>query len=182
MRPLFTVHAGEYLVGREIERRFKNLRVWIPSRDTGTDLLVTNASEDRIASLQVKFSKDHLGPGKKNIAIDRIKSGGWWTFNREKLAGSTVDYWVLVLCQFTSRDYDYLTVPPSELLRRYDRLERIASVLQSYFWVTRKKKCWETRGLAMADQNAICDGKFNDPTRDFSEYLNHWRFAERVVR
>ena len=42
MKTLFTIHAGEYLVGSEIEKLFKNYRVWIPSKDTGIDLLVTD--------------------------------------------------------------------------------------------------------------------------------------------
>ena len=42
MRPIFTVHAGEFLVGEHIEKKFPELNVWIPSKDTGVDLLVTN--------------------------------------------------------------------------------------------------------------------------------------------
>jgi len=42
MRPIFTIYAGEYLVGSYIEKAYKNLRVWLPSRDVGVDLLVTN--------------------------------------------------------------------------------------------------------------------------------------------
>jgi hypothetical protein len=71
MRPIFTIHAGEYLVATEIEKKFRDLRVWIPSKDIGIDLLVTDESQNKVASLQVKFSKttsqrwgkpqDHLG-------------------------------------------------------------------------------------------------------------------------
>jgi len=45
VRPLFTIHAGEYLVASEIERRFGRTNVWVPSRDTGVDLLVTDRVE-----------------------------------------------------------------------------------------------------------------------------------------
>ena len=58
MRPIFTIHAGEYLVATEIERAFPKLQIWIPSRDTGVDLLVTDRLQTKVASLQVKFSKD----------------------------------------------------------------------------------------------------------------------------
>jgi hypothetical protein len=34
MKPLFTVHAGEFLVASYIEQRFKDYLVWIPSRDS----------------------------------------------------------------------------------------------------------------------------------------------------
>ena len=40
MRPLFSVHAGEFLVGNEIERRFPEVTLWLPAKDTGVDLLV----------------------------------------------------------------------------------------------------------------------------------------------
>jgi hypothetical protein len=60
MRPIFTVHAGEYLVGTYIEENLPHLNVWIPSRDIGTDLLVTDSTNKRAVSLQVKFSKDFM--------------------------------------------------------------------------------------------------------------------------
>jgi hypothetical protein len=37
MKTLFTIHAGEYLVGSHIEQHFRRVNVWIPSRDTGVD-------------------------------------------------------------------------------------------------------------------------------------------------
>ena len=58
MKPLFTVHAGEYLVGSYIEEHYPKWDVWVPSKDTGVDLLVTDTQNARAVSLQVKFSKD----------------------------------------------------------------------------------------------------------------------------
>src|SRR5436305_1888957 len=40
MKPLFTIHAGEFLVASYIEQRFKDYLVWLPSRDLGVDLLL----------------------------------------------------------------------------------------------------------------------------------------------
>ena len=47
MQPIFTIHAGEYLVGSHIEQKIRDksgnkFNVWIPSKDTGIDVLVTN--------------------------------------------------------------------------------------------------------------------------------------------
>ncbi len=51
MKPLFTIHAGEYLVGERIEKNFKEWNVWIPSKDTGIDLLVlTKIIKNRYAA------------------------------------------------------------------------------------------------------------------------------------
>jgi hypothetical protein len=41
MKPLFTIHAGEYLVGLHVQKSLK-LNAWIPAKDTGIDLLVTD--------------------------------------------------------------------------------------------------------------------------------------------
>jgi len=102
MRPLFTIHAGEYLVGAHIERSFKRVNVWVPVRDSGVDFLVSDAPNRRSISLQVKFSKDflvtHWGPEFQK----ELRACGWWTINRAKLAKSPADYWVFVLQGFAS--------------------------------------------------------------------------------
>ena len=178
MRPIFTIHAGEYLVASEIEDKFKHLRVWVPSKDTGIDLLVTDSAQRKVASLQVKFSKDHLASGKEHRATRAIKSGGWWTFNREKLMASPADYWVLVLCESETRRYDFVVVRPRELAKRYAKLTAEGPVIQSYFWVTRAGRCWETRGLNNEELARVCSGEFSSRSRDFTRYLNHWPFKD----
>ena len=60
MKTLFTIHAGEYLVGNHLEKKYKkDIKVWIPSKDIGTDLLVTDSENKKSVSLQVKFSRDY---------------------------------------------------------------------------------------------------------------------------
>lgn len=49
MKPIFSIHAGEYLVGSFIEETYKDYNVWIPSKDTGVDFLVTNPTTLLIA-------------------------------------------------------------------------------------------------------------------------------------
>src|SRR5208283_4032128 len=58
MRALFNVHAGEFLVGEHIQRNYKNVKVWLPAKDTGTDLLIASSNSKRSVSLQVKHSRD----------------------------------------------------------------------------------------------------------------------------
>jgi hypothetical protein len=59
MRPIFTIHAGEFLVGEYIEKSYPELNVWIPSKDTGIDLLVTNKKDaSKSVAIQVKMSRD----------------------------------------------------------------------------------------------------------------------------
>ena len=183
MRPIFTIHAGEYLVATEIERAFPQLQIWIPSKDTGVDLLVTDRQQTKVASLQVKFSKDYLGAA-GSPPSPAVASTGWWTFQRQKIATSPSDYWVLVLYQFQSRQFDFLVVPPRELLARYDRIASGQVSIQSYFTVTAaaKKRCWETRGLDKASKTAVEAGTYTNPDREFSQYLNAWPFKSTKTR
>ena len=182
MKPIFTVHAGEYLVGSEIEENYPNLRVWIPSKDTGIDLLVTSADHKISISLQVKFSKDFLGKSVKPEISKGVKAGGWWTFKREKIETSPADYWVLVLYQFQHRSYDFVVIKPSKLLSIYDALERGKGMIQSYVWVTNNKPamCWETRGLNKLDQENIALGAYKNPQRNLTPYLNDWKAIEKL--
>lgn len=76
MRPIFTIHAGGYLVATEIEKKFRDLRVWIPSKDIGIDLLVIDARQNKVASLQVKFSKDHHATVGRPAGPPGIESDG----------------------------------------------------------------------------------------------------------
>jgi hypothetical protein len=179
MRPIFTIHAGEYLVASEIEKRFRDLRVWIPSKDTGIDLLVTDDRQNKMASLQVKFSKDYFGTANQAAAPPEIASSGWWTFRRDKIASSAADFWVLTLYQFQTRTFDFVVISPLHLLARYDKLAPKANIIQSYFCITRAGRCWETRGLGKAEMTAIRSGEYSNKTRDFSVYLNAWPFPGR---
>jgi hypothetical protein len=45
MRPIFTVHAGEFLVGQHLES-FKNRNVWVPTKEHDVDLLVTDKAQE----------------------------------------------------------------------------------------------------------------------------------------
>jgi hypothetical protein len=93
MTPLFTIHAGEYLAGSYIERHFKNrMNVWIRSKDTGIDLLVSDRRNRRTASLQVKFGKDFL-PAMPAELQGPLRVCTWFTINRDKLRRSQADFW-----------------------------------------------------------------------------------------
>jgi hypothetical protein len=176
MRPIFTVHAGEYIVGNHIEARFPRFKVWVPSKDDGVDLLVTDCVGTKVASLQIKFSKDHLATGNEPNATRAIKSGGWWRFDLSKIEQSPADYWVLVLCNFTSRQYDFVVIQPNELAARYRAIAPGVEKIQSYFWVLQTNHCWETRGLGRADIARVCNGEFNNNNRNFTDHLNKWPF------
>ena len=174
MKSLFTIHAGEFVVGDYIERKFKRVNLWLPSQDTGVDLLVTDSKNQKSVSLQVKSSRDFLATHLPTIFQKPLRACGWWSLNRQKIANSKADYWVFVLVGFERRSTDFVIIKPSELLARLDSIHGNAKRIQSYLWVTEKDRCWETRGLKRQEQLAIAQGQYSNTIRDFSEYLNDW--------
>ena len=174
MKPFFAVHGGEYLVGSEIERRFPKANVWVPSKDTGIDLLVSDSKNRRTCSLQVKFSKDFLVTEMGPEFQSSLRACGWWTLRRDKIESSAADYWVMVLMGFERKTTDFVLIPTRQLLRRLVVIHPHQSRLQVYLWVTNRNRCWETRDLKKADQLLVAHGEFDDGTRDFTEWLNVW--------
>ena len=183
MKPLFTVHAGEYLVGAHIEKKYRKWRVWIPSKDTGIDLLVTDSKNKKTVSLQVKFSKDFNPTGNKALHKKNRIYIGWWTHDMDKIKKSAADFWVFVLPSFTEQETNYVILPPSELYRRLRRIHgRSKKRVQSYLLITKKQQCWETRGLSQKDQALIVDYRYKSRIRDFSEFLNAWGPVEKKLK
>jgi hypothetical protein len=182
MKPLFTVHAGEFLVGCEIERRFPHLNLWIPAKDTGVDLLVSDDEIKKTVSLQVKFSRDDLTTHMKDeVFHTELRASGWWTPTRQQIEKSSAQFWVFVLAGFVNRTTDFIIIAPGELLKRLDQIhQKGADKLQCYFCVTKKDRCWETRGLKRSDVLSVAGATFNDVTRDFTPYLNNWKPVEAL--
>lgn len=116
MKPLFTTHTGEFVVGDYIERKFSRVNLWVLSRDIGTDLLVTDSKNKKAVSLQVKFSRDFLATHMPSIFQKPLRACGWWSLNREKIAKSKADFWVFVSIGFERRSTDFVVIKPPELL------------------------------------------------------------------
>lgn len=178
MKPIFSIHAGEFVAGEYIERNFHGVNLWVPAKDRGIDLMVTDAENKRTVSFQVKFSRDFLVTDMPPEFQKPLRACGWWTLNREKIAKSPADYWIFVLVGFVRRTTDFVIVKPSTLLTRLDeihgKMERTGK-FQTYLWVTKMERCWETRGLKRVDQLAIAEGRFSVDARDFSTFLNNWQ-------
>jgi hypothetical protein len=180
MRPLFTIHAGEYLVGLYIQQELK-LNVWIPAKDTGIDLLVTDSENRRTVSLQVKYGKDFL-PGKPAKLREKLRCLSWFALNRTKLDDSQAEFWVFVLQGFKSDTPDFVVIPTSDLRERMTEIHRSGNgKLQSYFCSTENDQCWEVRA-PRHDQVLlqIADNLYKDPKRDFTHCLNRNGWAAVV--
>jgi len=157
MRPLFTIHAGEYLVGVHIQKL--KLNAWIPAKDTGIDLLVTDPKNHHAVSLQVKYGKDFLPEEKIPELRDKLRCLSWFTLNREKLDASEAEYWVFVLQGFKSESPDFVVIPTAELQRYMTEIHASdGAKIQIYLCATESKQCWEIRGLGNSVKFQIADG------------------------
>lgn len=182
MRPLFTVHAGEYLAGSFIEKHLKQFDLWIPSRDTGIDLLMTNPRNSNRAGLQVKFSKDFLATNMSSALQKDLLACGWWTLNGDKLKKSRADFWIFVLYSFDNRQTQYVIIRPAKLLSNLNDIYGNLKVFNIYLWVTRRSKCWEARSLKKSDQLRIAKNSYSDSRRDFTMFLNDWDTVKKVLK
>ncbi|MBI2272019.1 MAG: hypothetical protein HYU69_16895 [Bacteroidetes bacterium] len=174
MKPIFTIHAGEYLVAAEIEKSLRSATVWLPSKDTGIDLLLTDKTNKRTTSVQVKFSKDFNSTHVKEHLRPNIKGTGWWTLNREKIEKSPADYWIFILYSFEKKSNDFIIIEPKTILKIFASLDRKEKSIHCYITVTNNKKAFESRGLSKMDMQLLCDNKFVNPKRDLTKYLNNW--------
>ena len=182
MKPLFTIHAGEFLVASYVEQRFKDYLVWLPSRDLGVDLLLTDAECKRAVSIQVKFSRDFLATHIADALRPGLKACGWFTLNPQKLSHSKANFWIFVLYPFNQKNVDFVIAPPSSILDVLTALHGKQKSIQSYIWVTKTKRCLETRGLNRQDQLLVANDLYRNPTRDLTQYLNNWAAITAALR
>jgi hypothetical protein len=83
--------------------------------------------------------------------------------------------------RFERRTINFALIPPMDLWQRLRSIHGSQKVIQSYLWTTeRPHKCWETRGLQREEQLHIANGKFRDPHRDFTKWLNNWTPLARL--
>jgi hypothetical protein len=168
LKTLFTIHGGEWLVGDYIERTFKHVNVWVPVKDTGVDLLVSDSKNKQVVSLQVKYAQY-----RRTTDMNEWDAWGWWTLQRKKIAESVgeCDYWIFALARLERIPSDFVIIKPAELLRRLDAIHSTMTkgsedpsdpkqTVHLYLSVT-KDKCLVTRPEL--------------PEPDISEFLGNWQ-------
>jgi hypothetical protein len=116
MKPLFTIHEGEFLVGDHISRTFGHkFDVWVPTKDSGVDLLVTRARRrGKAVALQVKFSRSF---DIHKELVRHVIATSWYTLNPKKVRKSEADLWVFVILTLRHERH-FVVIPTRELLRR----------------------------------------------------------------
>ena len=179
MKPLFTIHGGEYLFGNELELRYPTLRMWVPSKDDGIDFLVTDENTKNPLALQVKYSKDFNWSHGSPVLKPHVKSAGWYSLTKKKIVESKADYWVFVNYDGFERTIDYLFFKPSELIERFDSLGRTGDRIECYIMVTKDGNCYETRGINKSNQDEILDGSLKGTNRDLKDFFERWKVINK---
>ncbi len=176
MRPLFTIHAGEFVVGEYIERHFRSLNVWIPSKDTGIDLLVTNKENSCTISLQVKLSRDYRAPEAITDFERRTIAAGWLNFRRDKIQESTANFWVIVLVSCERRlPPQFIIIPPGKLLEHLTKVDGNELERHHFYpWVTNDNRALNGRGINPTERGKLAEHGSIPEKRDLTAYLNNW--------
>jgi len=175
MKPIFTVHAGEYLVGQYIEEEFKKWNVWIPSKDTGIDILVTNENNKKSVSLQVKLSKDYRIPIAKSAYEEQTIAAGWLTLTHVKIKSSNADFWIIVLVSHERKFRpDFIIISPKNLLSFLEKIHQKRKKYQVYPHILFGDRALDARGLDKVAREGIANGSHKIGDRDMSNYLNNW--------
>lgn len=182
VRPIFTVHAGEFLVGEYIEKCFPELNVWIPSKDTGIDLIVTNKKDSsKSVGIQVKMSRDYKPVHAIDAFSRKLLAGGWVTLTHDKIKKSTADYWIFILVSHERKmEPKYIIIPPSELLNRLIAIHGELKIYHFYPWVLDNGIALQGRGLSKIEKNELAAGSYSLGKRDLSVYLDDWKPLENI--
>ena len=185
MEALFTIHAGEYLVGSYIEKKYPKYHVWIPSKRNKkwVDLLVSNGDNSKTISIQVKSSKDYSPDFNNPVHRRKLVGSSYFNLNTAKLSNSQAELWVFVIHSFKLNKYHYVIIKPQDLSKRFKRIHNVNQNIRSYLWITKGKECWDTRGLKKAQEEAILNNDTNeiDENRNFSQFLNNWESLEEKL-
>ncbi|MGQ0665652.1 MAG: hypothetical protein ACT4O4_01335 [Nitrospiraceae bacterium] len=144
---------------------------------------MSDAKNRKTVSLQIKFSKDFNPTHGSPLLQSRLMAAGWWTHEPKKIRQSNADLWVFVLPSFVEKQTSFIILPPKDLLRRFRSIHGASNKrIHSYLRVTKTQRCWETRGLANADQELVALDRYSNVDRDFTVFLNAWRQLEKKLR
>jgi hypothetical protein len=177
MKPLFTIHEGEFLVGDHINRQLGHkFDVWVPTKDSGVDLLVTRKRlRGKAVGLQVKFSRGF------NIREDMARhliATSWFTLDPVKVRKSQADLWVFVILTLKHEEH-FVVIPTRELRKRMPRGSD--GKWNLYLWVFDDRSCYQVRDLGREETLDILHRGVRDRHRDFSQWLENWKLLDSLT-
>jgi hypothetical protein len=178
MKPIFTIHEGEFLVGDFINRNLGHkYDVWVPTKDSGVDLLVTRKrGNGKAVRLQVKFSRSF---DVHEELTRHVLATSWYTLDPKKIRHSRADLWVFVFMTLRHEKH-FVLIPTAELRKRMPRGP--GSKWNLYLWACADGSCYQVRDLNLEERlNAVHRG-VKDRYRDFSQWFENWHLLDRFSR
>ncbi len=192
MRPIFTIHAGEFIFGEEVERLDSSVRLWLPTKDTGVDFLLTNQKNTKSVGVQVKMSRDYRPNVASSKFEEALDAAGWFVFSAKKLRQSEAEIWSLVLVSRERRSRPYfLNISPLELLEKLEAIHGKKDSYHLYIWVLSRAKltdvntengyiCIEGREIKKDGKEKIASGDYFFGERELTQYLDSWGFVKNL--
>jgi hypothetical protein len=176
MKPLFTVHEGEFLVGDYINRKLgRTFDVWVPTKDAGVDLLVTRKRhKGKAVRLQVKFSRSF---DIREELARHVLATSWFRLEPSKIRRSPADLWVFAILTLRHEEH-FVVIPKRELQKRVPRGP--GKRWDLYLWVYDNGSCYQVRDLNTEDKLETIHHGVRDIRRDFSEWLENWKVLEKL--
>lgn len=182
MKPMFTVHAGEFIFAETVEKKFPKLRLWMPTKDTGVDFLITDAAGEKTTTVQVKMSRDYRPAMAQSVFDQQLSAAGWFVFTYKALTKTAASTWSLILVSpVRNQKPIFLNICPRILLQRLIQLHGEKEDYHLYPWVLKNKSCIDGRGMKRLDKRKYIDGNFDVRQRDMTDYLENWDFLTPVV-
>ncbi len=178
MKPIFTIHEGEFLVGDHISRALgRRFSVWVPASDQGIDLLVTpTRGRGRPVGIQVKASR---GYGIPKEFGGRVLATSWFSLKPKGIRKSHADLWALVIVT-PGGDRHFVVIPRKELKRRIPR--GAGKMWNLYLWVCQGGACYQLRGVGKADRFWSVNRGSTRKNDDYSEWLERWDLLDEFSR
>lgn len=178
MKPIFTIHEGEFLVGDHINRKLgRKFDVWVPSKDSGIDLLVTRRGlKGKAIGLQVKFSR---GFDIRQELARHVIATSWYTLDPRKIRQSQADVWVFAILTLRQEQH-FVVIPANELRKRIPR--SAGKTWNLYLWVYASGSCFQVRDLSNEERLDTAYRGVQDQNRDFSPWLENWKLLDKFSR
>lgn len=179
MKPIFTIHEGEFLIGDHINRHLgRKYDVWVPTKDSGIDLLVTRKDRrGKAVGLQAKFSRSFDIPSE---LARHVLATSWFVLEPAKIRKSEADVWVFAI--MTLRHEQHFVVVPKHELQRRIPVGNPGKRWTLYLWVYGDGSCYQVRGLGFEDRVRAVHRGVRDRRRDFTPWLENWKLLDKLSR
>ncbi|MFH1227001.1 MAG: hypothetical protein V1701_03735 [Planctomycetota bacterium] len=165
MKNFYTLNPGEFFVAQELRKQEKDLQIFLPLKDIGTDLLAIGPKTRHICRIQVKESR-YYGTGERH-------AHSWHTVAKKKLKRDTADIFVFVTYVLIGKgkkkgfQQEYIVIPRKKLLNICRHKKLVKRKSYAFYFSFQDKKVLDIR----EDRNKGIN---------FTKYHNKWDLIKQI--